>query len=330
MPPAPALADLPWTRDGLDDIEQKALRNLQTLESEHLAVAQAVLRYPWVADDITEDELGALAHLTSIIGRTGGFYSQVSRILADTPWLADGITTKEMLILSEVSAYWDSSRFWAALQTKQLTPSYALRPTAVPTTAPPSSGSEFAWAKDGLTPLEQEALGFLQTIKTKHPDVTSRVLELPWLSDGITWGEVVALCHVSTINDSGRAFAVALTYSRSNPLPPCSASETGAASQPTATPGPTSAPASGPTLDVVARSGGPGVMLMISGADLPALANISNIAVGNLSLGPAVPTDTDGQGGFRMAIFAPQLDPGAHILSVTVGGMTITATFTVS
>ena len=69
---------------------------------------------------------------------------------------------------------------------------------------------------------------------------------------------------------------------------------------------------------------------MISGVDLPTLANISNIAVGNLSLGPAIPAATDGQGGFRMVIFAPQLDPGTHILSVTVGGMTVTATFTVS
>ena len=64
--PLVAVADLPWTRDGLPELEQKALSDLQTFEREYPDMAEFVLSYPWVADGITEDEQLALHYLLVI------------------------------------------------------------------------------------------------------------------------------------------------------------------------------------------------------------------------------------------------------------------------
>ena len=61
-----AVADLPWTKEGLPELERKALSDLQTFEREYPDMAEFVLSYPWVADGITEDEQLALHYLLVI------------------------------------------------------------------------------------------------------------------------------------------------------------------------------------------------------------------------------------------------------------------------
>lgn len=238
--PSLALSDLPWRRDGLTGVEQRALRSLERIESEHPAAAQVVLSYPWIADSITDDEMQALAGLASMIGRDGGQYSNIPQILTDTWWLTDGISRKEMLILTEAVSYWDGSRFWVALLVGQLNPeTYTLRKTPTPTPPPPSDPSAFGWARDGLTDIEREALSFLQDIERKHSQISDSVMALEWLSDGITNGEKVLLCHISTTRETARAYAIALSTSPTADLPDCPYT-----SQPTATPTPAPRPTS--------------------------------------------------------------------------------------
>ena len=226
--PPLALSELPWAQDGLTDVEQKALTSLQRIERAHQDTAQVVLSFPWVADSITEDEQLALSYLreiASFVSLFGAGIPDISEIIGETWWLIDGITEKESLFLGQISAIQDPSTMRAtflANSPDDYTPS-APTPTPTPTPAPPSDPSGFPWAQDGLTGIEQEALSYLQSIENKHPAVFETVMGFPWLFDGITSGESLLLCHISATNESGRAYAIALTEQPSDSLPDCPA-----------------------------------------------------------------------------------------------------------
>ena len=164
--PSIKLSALPWRQGDLTQFEQRTLRSLERIETQHSGAAETILNYRWVADSITEEEMQALASLATMIGRSGGFESQIPQALAVAWWLADGIDTKEMQVLNEVASYWDGGTFWANMLAENLVPAtYELRIHPTPTSAPTSTASAFSWGRDGLTSLEEEVLNYLQTIE---------------------------------------------------------------------------------------------------------------------------------------------------------------------
>ena len=77
--------------------------------------------------------------------------------------------------------------------------------------------------QDGLTSIEEEALGYLQNIQGKFPDVFQDLLERQWLGQGIDEGGRRLLCHISATNEFGTAYAMALSYDppSADSLPAC-------------------------------------------------------------------------------------------------------------
>ena len=61
--PAVPLSDLPWRRDGLNDVETRALHSLERISADNPSGADVVLSYSWVADSINENEMRALSVL---------------------------------------------------------------------------------------------------------------------------------------------------------------------------------------------------------------------------------------------------------------------------
>ena len=172
--PQLALSDLPWARSAMNDVEQNALASLQKMERAHGGVAGTVLRFGWVADNITEDEQVTLFYLAEIamkFSRIGSSVGEIHEVLGNTEWLVDGITRVEGLFLRDPTTIPERDTLVAYLLSRpysnsldDYTPAEATQaPTPAP--APPSSSSEFSWAQDGLTAIEREALGYLQDIQ---------------------------------------------------------------------------------------------------------------------------------------------------------------------
>ena len=103
--PLVPVADLPWTRDGLTALEQRALAVLETFEEQYPEMAEYVLRYAWVHDGITEDEQRALLHLLYVArgGRStldpplsDEDYRQVVNSMRRHDYLMDGISQADL------------------------------------------------------------------------------------------------------------------------------------------------------------------------------------------------------------------------------------------
>ena len=228
--PLVALSDLPWAKDGLTELEQQALAHLQTFGREYPEMAQVILRYPWIADSIEEDEQLALRYILNIT--KGGIFAdglsdeQYRKLVERMPhhlYLIDGISRKERQLLSEISSIPDLSMMLAnfiAANPEDYTPSKPTH-TPPPTPAPVSGPTSFPWAQDGLTDIERQALGYLQEIQSKHQSIAEEVLKAPWLPDGITEGERRLLCHIATTAESGTALAIIRSTPPSESLPAC-------------------------------------------------------------------------------------------------------------
>ena len=72
-------------------------------------------------------------------------------------------------------------------------------PTAPPTPPEAPSASSFSWVQDGLTNIERQALGHLQTIENQQPIIAKVVLGFAWIADDITDDERLALSYFEII-----------------------------------------------------------------------------------------------------------------------------------
>lgn len=192
-----AISELPWVRDGLTDAEREAQGILETIERDHPAIAEVMLSFPWLADTITEDERLALTYLETIIRRTGRVIPSLAQDLSYIRWLADDITAEERGFLYNVTTLQDPSTVRAVLLATDPSEWSTPEPTPTPTPGPASvpSPSSFAWVRDGLTGIEQQALNGLQTIETQQPIIAPVVLSFPWVADSITEDEQSAISY---------------------------------------------------------------------------------------------------------------------------------------
>ncbi len=233
--PLVTISDLTWAKDGLSELEQKALADLQTFERDYPEMADLILRYPWVSDGIAEDEQLALGHLLAIT--QGGSlakllgsslpphaYQDIVDRMPGHYYLMDGITPTERLFLRDISEIPEQSTMIASFISSEPIESYAAAtpaPAPTPTPSPAGGGLNFPWAQDGLTAVEQEAMGYLQDLQSRDEYVAGEVLKAPWLLDGIDEGERRLLCHIATNPETGTALAIFLSTVPSETLPAC-------------------------------------------------------------------------------------------------------------
>ena len=331
--PQLALSDLPWARSAMNDVEQNALASLQKMERAHGGVAGTVLRFGWVADNITEDEQVALFYLAEIamkFSRIGSSVGEIHEVLGNTEWLVDGITRVEGLFLRDLTTIPERDTLVANLLARpysnsldDYTPAEA---TQAPTPTPaPSSASEFSWAQDGLTAIEREALGYLQDIQGDALVFDSLVMNHKWLVDGIINEEERRfLCIVSTTPEPGTRLAIVLSQSPSESLPACPSSAEGS---PTPTPAPTEAPSSGASVSISPEAASPGDSVTISGSGFPAFTAISAIEVFGVPLIAPSSIQTGSDGSFSVSVVVPELPPGQHLIKTTIDDRTVIAAF---
>ncbi len=325
-----SLSDLPWAKGSMTAAEQEALANLQRIERVHNDVAQVILRFPWVADNITDDERVALSYLTRLAQRFSLFSSslgELHEVLSDTDWLIDGITQKETLFLRDLVAIKESDTTIAVLLANSYTHSLddytpsAATPAPTSTPAPPSSASEYAWARDGLTAIEQEALGYLQKLQDDDQLVFDALSSNHrWLADGIVEDERRFLCYILTIPEQGTRLAIVLSEVPASSTPACG-------SPSAAEPAPTRDPSAEPSFSISPRGGRPGETVTISGVGFPRFAVITSIEVYGNSLVPPSSLQTGSDGSFSVNVAVPDLPPGTHNVRVTVEGLTVAMFF---
>ena len=156
----PACFGFAWER--YDSNERGyALETLQGLQADFPHLAEVVLSFPWLADDLTRVEAHSLSHLYGIALND----ASVAERLLGFPWVHDDMTRIEEPALSSLSVitYYD--------------PSLAERII------------NFPWFADDLTPVEAGALlpfeDFARTMEIEEYDASllERVVSLPWVTD---------------------------------------------------------------------------------------------------------------------------------------------------
>ena len=99
------IADAAWFVEGVDYDDpyrsgRNALRSLRNLSARDPALRNIILSYPWITDDLSDDESSALRRIFRISVHDLPFAIQ----LADTEWLKDGIARYEDWALDSIDA----------------------------------------------------------------------------------------------------------------------------------------------------------------------------------------------------------------------------------
>ena len=82
-----------------------------------------------------------------------------------------------------------------------------------------------------------------------------------------------------------------------------------------------------PTLTMIPDNGVPGATIEISGSGFPGFSTATTADIGNLSVLPAPAPTTLADGLLSISVLVPQLDLGVQVVRITVGGVTVVATF---
>ena len=154
-------------------------------------------------------------------------------------WLANGINESEEFFLCTLANVRETTTAQAILVNMvrrgatDLTPAVRdfLPPCPISTPTPVSSPDDFPWVQDGLTDIEEEAVGYLQEIQRRHPSMAGDVLSALWLANGINESEEFFLCTLASVRETTTAQAILvamvrqgetdLTPSVRDFLPPC-------------------------------------------------------------------------------------------------------------
>ena len=189
------------------------------------------------------------------------------------------------------------------------------------TPAPPSTPSGFPWGQDGLTAIEPEALGYLQTINEHDFVFDALVSNHPWLADGIDEDERRFLCLLADIPEPASRLATILAFEPSQDMPECG---TRTAESTTATPNPSTQA----SITVSPFGAPPGDSISVSGTGFPANTPIDEIRVFGNDLVTPSSIQTDGTGSFSIQVLVPpNLPPGQHVIRATVGDNTVQVAF---
>ena len=117
---------------------------------------------PWVADGLTGNESRAMDHIQAL----ARIDHAMSQRVAGSLWLLDGVTDDELRVMDDLRSQADTRRDLAALVT----------------TVPDQTGH-----------LTQDTLLSLRTILSKYPSGAERLLDQPWVRDGLTAEEAALI-----------------------------------------------------------------------------------------------------------------------------------------
>ena len=165
-PVARILLVRPWVADGVDRLEEAAIRRIENIGADLPTLAWQIVELPWLVDDVTQPEPDVIEILWEVA--TSRDLTLAERLLA-LPWLVDGITQTEAGVLSDL-------RFTARDDV-----SLAKRLLALP------------WLVDGITQTEAGVLSDLQFTARHDVSLAKRLTSFPWLVDGVTQTEAGVL-----------------------------------------------------------------------------------------------------------------------------------------
>ena len=164
---------LDWVRDGIKSAEVEAIKNLSSISNGDARAGLSLLSLGWVVDGIDEPENVAISLIASSVN------SEFSLGMISLNWVQDGINQEDVEAFRYVSDFAGRDA-----------------PLAL-------AIASLGWIRDGIDDLEREALDWIGSFDSR--EVTSSVIALPWVQDGIRAGEVEdieLLSHVANYDAS--------------------------------------------------------------------------------------------------------------------------------
>ena len=182
------IKDLSWVKDGINDAESKALREILYLATlSHPAVAN-VLEMRWVRDGVDDEEAESLDFVV-------GFNDPaVALSITKLSWIQDGIDEpSEVRVIRELYSYFNDGD---------------------PRLAASVIGLE--WVGDDITELEADALDWLNGFRDSR--VALMLVEQTWMQDGIDEPlEVLAIRELSYFDYGDPRLATSMTFDSGRP-----------------------------------------------------------------------------------------------------------------
>ena len=173
-----SITALDWVQDGIGIGEVGAIEDLSIISNEDAQAGLSLLFLAWVVDGLDEPESGAINVITD------SFNPKFSPEMIGFDWVQDGIEQGEVEALQYLS--------YLARQDAPLALSLAT----------------LGWIRDGLDDLERAALDWIGDFDSQK--VTSSVIALPWVQDGIGTGEVEAIELLSHVANDDPAVGLTL------------------------------------------------------------------------------------------------------------------------
>ena len=182
-----------WQEDGLDDLEQYAVRSLEVIQLANPGAAQALTDLPWMSDEMLLEERLTLASIEELAQADPTLAGQVVAL----PWLADRVDDEELLSLLQLNdiAQHDSATAQALVESpwvadgiseeeKQTLETIEQVAAADAATARALAGS--SWVADGVSEEEQEGLAIVQAAAGSDPEQARELVSLAEASDGLS------------------------------------------------------------------------------------------------------------------------------------------------
>ena len=188
---AATVAALLWVQDGITHTERSAISQLYWLtiqeNTRNTTNLEAVLRFPWIQDNITATEEEFLDFLENLDDDNE---EAAAKVIA-FPWSQDNITEKERDALKWLSwLSYDSEKAAAGL-------------------------IAMAWFQDGITDTERDAVNYIYWLNDEDDEngkaVMEAVLAFPWIQDGITETEAEAIDQIESLDDRSEKAAAVIT-----------------------------------------------------------------------------------------------------------------------
>ncbi len=134
-------------------------------------LADKIMEFPWIADEVREAEGSILDRLAGIASSDTDLANQVVSL----PWLVDGVTDDERVMFT------------------------ALSRISITDTALAKEVVALPWFVDDVTKLEVEILRELSTIASRDLELASKVASFPWFSGEIAQAQADALYGLAII-----------------------------------------------------------------------------------------------------------------------------------
>ena len=202
---ADSVVNLPWLSEAIIDNELLAINSIRDLALQDPTLAKDLVGTHWVADGISEEERFVVAVLQELAAED----PSMARRMLEFPDIADGLSKEELATFTGAQNYfleriergypaiaetirgysWISGR---ALGDGHRSPSGLL--------ASPLTTGHF-------TTIEQWGLFHIKRIANIDAALAERIVELPWISDGITSIENRALIWIGDMAQEDPTFA---------------------------------------------------------------------------------------------------------------------------